>query len=521
VRQSGAEPVASFLTAAGFVTALAWALIHLLPPLNGDAAAILYFADRMVAGDRLYVDLIDVNPPLIFWLNVLPAWVARQFDANPATTFVWMVLALHALSFGLCRRSLREIRELQTPFARTLVPLVVAFALLILPGETFGQRGHLMVVLVLPYLALSVRRLQGDAPPVRSALIAGLMGALGFLIKPYFLVIPLAIELALVGRQGWRTAVARPEPFMLAIGGTLYTALALVYCPAYFVHVLPLVEKYYLTPSLRFAVDRVFGVEGRWIGLLAMLPIAGLALVSRRPALLIATLFTLSAALVAAIQGKGWPYHLLPFWQGVVVSGAIVAAAVTERLRERASAGLWRAGAVGLFASLVGVAALDHTPFDDQLRYPQSLAGRLQGFVARYATGRPVLWLTDAVYPHYPVVLYDRAAPAMGFMELWLIDSFYRGQQPPSGRPIMRLPTQMSPDERAVFEQVGTALERTRPSLVLVASAATELGVPAGAFDYLAYFLEHPSFAREWKHYHQVAVIDGTRVFRRTDVAPQ
>ena len=54
---------------------------------------------------------------------------------------------------------------------------------------------------------------------------------------------------------------------------------------------------------------------------------------------------------------------------------------------------------------------------------------------------------------------------------------------------------------------------------MLIASAASELGLPTGTFDYLTYFLRHPSFAREWRHATtaKVAVIDGTRVFQRLD----
>jgi len=84
----------------------------------------------------------------------------------------------------------------------------------------------------------------------------------------------------------------------------------------------------------------------------------------------------------------------------------------------------------------------------------------------------------------------------------------------------MRPPALMSDDERRLFETVGTSLARDRPALVLVASAAAELGVPAGQFDYLRYFLRHPSFAREWRRYREVAEIDGTRVFRRINSAP-
>jgi hypothetical protein len=37
-----------------------------LSPLDGDVAAIRDFAVRMIDDDRLYLDLVDVNLPLIF-----------------------------------------------------------------------------------------------------------------------------------------------------------------------------------------------------------------------------------------------------------------------------------------------------------------------------------------------------------------------------------------------------------------------------------------------------------------------
>src|SRR5271168_405872 len=135
--------------AAGFgLVALAipclWGLTYLLPPLDGDVAAILDFAVRMIDGERLYVDLVDVNPPLIFWLNLAPAWLADRFALDPAVVFVTLVLLLQAASLALCRAPLACLPELRQPGARTLVPLAALFAVLVLPTGDFGQREHLM-----------------------------------------------------------------------------------------------------------------------------------------------------------------------------------------------------------------------------------------------------------------------------------------------------------------------------------------------------------------------------------------
>ena len=71
-------------------------LVYFLPPLNHDAAALLHFSQRWLAGERLYVDLIDVNPPLIFVAQPGPG---RDRPANAAQRAV----GADALRAGLGR----------------------------------------------------------------------------------------------------------------------------------------------------------------------------------------------------------------------------------------------------------------------------------------------------------------------------------------------------------------------------------------------------------------------------------
>src|SRR5579872_4628317 len=158
-----------------------WAVFYLLPPLDGDVAAILDYAVRMVAGERLYVDLFDVNPPLIFWLNIGPAWIADRLALDPAVVFVACVLMLQGASLALCRRPIAALRELGHPIARAALPLAGLSILLILPRHNFGQREPLMVGFALPYLALAAVRLAGGRPSGGDAARRAAFAALGFL----------------------------------------------------------------------------------------------------------------------------------------------------------------------------------------------------------------------------------------------------------------------------------------------------------------------------------------------------
>ncbi len=49
--------------------------VVLSPPLKHGVAAVLNFSERWLNREQLYVDLIDVNPPLIYVLNRTPAFL--------------------------------------------------------------------------------------------------------------------------------------------------------------------------------------------------------------------------------------------------------------------------------------------------------------------------------------------------------------------------------------------------------------------------------------------------------------
>lgn len=503
-----------------------WAGTYLMPPLNGDVAAILLFAVRMVRGDALYVDIIDVNPPLIFWLNLGPAWLADRLGLSPALVLSAGLLALVPLVLALCRRPLARLAGPHERERAWVLGGAALCALVVVPASNFGQRDALMATLALPYLAVAAARLGGAAPASGEAAGRAALAAVGFLIKPYFLAVPLLIEIAVLWRCGPRAWARRPEPWVMGALGVAYVTAAAVIHPAYFSDVLPLASRYYMTVDLAHAVTIVFGAPERAAALAALGPLALYAVIQgRNPAARVAGLFMIAAAASALVQGKGWPYHLVPLWQGAVVLVALLGSDVLRAVARPAllsRSGEHAVAMVALAAVVIGFGVAS-PPLRDRLDYAGSFAGRLEPLVAREARGQPVLWLTDAIYPKYPVILYDDVRPAARFMELWLLNSLYR-PNPITGptasastgaRPAMRAPGEMSTDERRFFDTVGQSLERARPALVLIASAAAELNVRSGSFDYLTYFLRHPSFSREWRHYRRIAEVDGTSIYKR------
>ena len=140
-------------------------------PLKDDIAWLLYVARRWMSGRELYVDVVEINPPLIVWISAIPIWLAgalgidAQFTAIPF--FVAAVLACAWWTASLLRGSGKLFEDRLPVFA------AIGTVLLVVPAGDLGQREHLLVAAILPYLALFARSLDGERTVPRDALIAG------------------------------------------------------------------------------------------------------------------------------------------------------------------------------------------------------------------------------------------------------------------------------------------------------------------------------------------------------------
>ena len=76
----------------GLAALAAIAIQCLLVPIDADVSWLLTVCDRVLSGDRLYVDIIEVNPPASVWLYLPLVWIAKlagiKAEAAVAGAFV-------------------------------------------------------------------------------------------------------------------------------------------------------------------------------------------------------------------------------------------------------------------------------------------------------------------------------------------------------------------------------------------------------------------------------------------------
>jgi hypothetical protein len=468
------------------------------PPLNHDVAAILAFSERWRDGERLYVDLIDVNPPLIFILNLLPAWLAQ-------TTGVDAVAALHLclLAWGLIVWALAWLLRPRGggPVERMLIrvlPGLFVFG----AGYDFGQREHLMAASALPYLFAAARRAQGEAP--RGAIVAAVLAAVGFALKPHFLAVPALVEAAVFASRatlGLWPARRDAVPWTMIAIWTAYAVTLPLLFPAYLFGVVPLVWDLYLGLGGLGVTDMLL-TPRLGTALLLLAPL--LWLVARRwrtpdgalPRMLAAA--ALGGAAAAVVQRKGWSYHVVPLQMFTLALASLLAARFLDGLHAaRAVAAPRIVGVIGA-GFVLFAAANGETPWN-QLTYGSSDVAHLTAALRRAAEGGRVLVLSPLVSPIFPALNYAHARLTLRMMDMWMLEGSTAACLPDGRR--YRAPADMGPAEAFVYRTVSEDFARAPPDAVIIDRYA---GVPdcAGqAFDFLAYFTRQDRFAASWSHY--------------------
>jgi hypothetical protein len=306
-----------------------------LDPLSHDAAWMHYVAARVLDGARLYVDLIEINPPLTIWLSVPAVLLERLTGIGHAASFPFLVAAGAAAS-GIA--SYRIGRGAVEPGPQhTALGLGLALVLFVVPVGEWGQREHLMLILCMPHVISAAVRLRGGA--VQGWIPVGIAAGIGYSLKPHFALCFLALE-ALVWlrtRTVWRGA-------LVTVGvAALYLLSVLVLVPDYLTMVWAIREAYDAfvsrTPVAIVAANPVMA-----IALAALL----LAFVPGPARELRIVLATATAAWIAAvlIQSKGFAYHVIPVTAGVVLLAFNAAAVLWKRHGTYAAAALAIAAAV-------------------------------------------------------------------------------------------------------------------------------------------------------------------------------
>lgn len=489
-----AVTVASLLLLSAAVSIMLFAAMR--TPLKDDIAWLLYVARRWMAGRELYVDLVEVNPPLIVWLSAIPIRIGAWLDID-AQRIAMPFFIVAVLSCGWWATVLLRVRG--GMFADRLpVFAVIGSVLLVVPAGDLGQREHLLVAAMLPYLVLFAGALDGRRPHWTTSIAAGLIAGIGCALKPQYAGVLTALEVAalLHGLRPWRVA-----PIVAATTMAAYGVAVAIVCPAYLGRAVPLALAIYGGTDVTFLQllgDSAVLLGGEAIAIFLWrharrdLP--------ERNLLLALIVFAAASTAVCFVDGKDWFYHRLPATIATIL--VLLCWAIStwlHRHSEKRSLRLPMAMA-GVAAMVFGVAAYQRLEPEVALAVePEYSTVQKLEQVVRDEHARTYIAFSEWIALGFPVVNNTGVAWASRFDSMWALKGeLWRARFDPA-----------TTKEFPVARWVAHDFIAGCPDLAVV---DTRPGAP----DYIGIIGKaEPSFSRVWSRYRKIAVLDGLTIYRR------
>jgi len=283
---------------------LAALVIQIPLVLNADLGWLLTANEKILDGRKLGVDLFESNPPLSVYMYMPAVMLARM--TGVAAEFIVIVLVIIEIAGALLMMDRAAAAAKLGAWERSISTWSFALLLAILPGAIFGQREHIAVIALTPFVAITALRWRG-LDPGWIAIVAGAGAGLAMSIKPFFaLVAGLPILLGALRRRSLRPLFTS-EACTAAAVVIGYGAVVVVVFPAYLSTYAPMVAEAYLPIRREFGslLPIPIAVIGASIGFLCLFGRETLEMRSDAIPWLAAAVGGAAGFLV---QGKGWPY---------------------------------------------------------------------------------------------------------------------------------------------------------------------------------------------------------------------
>ena len=457
--------------------------IRLGSELNHDTAWYLYVAQGLLNGGELYREFVEVNPPLGMWLTVPVVMLSGAIGLAPIETIYGVFFIATALSLLLLRRYLTMIRELPKGSAG-LVLFLLAAAFLFMPGSTFGQREHLLVLLFMPWFMLRTARSRGARVSIAESVFIGLLGAVAICLKPHAILAPLALEAMLLRGRSLRGVFA-PENFAAVIFAGIYAVAIVIWCPLFFAEMLHLGVVAYV-PYYGFDAANIIRLSIRPVLVLALALV--LIYMAKGPMRELASLaFAAAIGFLAAyfLQSKGFYYQIVPAQIFAVASGIFALAGILDA----GNTGEARKSPVVPAIAVFAIVFLSSTSqlYDYRGQF-------FSAAISQYRQDAKSVFIASTNLSNgFPLAVRDYLVWGSRFPTLWLIpyvaDRWHGGPLPDD--PIIAY----------ALDALVTDLQKFRPDVVFINQSTTQDYIKTGTFDYLNFMDQDPQFKAIWSSY--------------------
>jgi hypothetical protein len=514
------------IVAAGCLVIFASCLSRfLVPHLGSDQNSYLFEAQRFLSGAEPYgPQLAETNPPMIIWFSAIPVLLAHLLHVSVGMTFKVLLAVMICASVVWCTRLLRRSAAITNPVAIALFGCATLAAEFNMQPIDFGQREHLLIILLLPYfIAVATGAISRLSVAERCAL--GVTAGLAIWFKPQDTLILLGLELFLALRTRSLRRILTPEFLSLALTSSLILVLVRVLTPLYIKGIYPLLLDTYWALGTASTLKLASSLTIYTLLVLATLLVCLLLRRSLRdPATCIALLIgSFAASFAYDIQHTKWKYHAYPHRALLLLAILYLTInllyPVIVRITSNAAL-VRRILLVASTASALMLCAIAIHPRFAHFAHESPDGGPLDTFIGQIPPSTTVYIFSTGVRPSSLAYMHNLVWGSR-FVHLWMMPAIIQNELGPTGppAPFKRLPPERV-SQLATLQRAETTEDMNywHPSIVLVQRCTVAddpcQGIEKKNFDMISWFQQSPDFAATWSHYRRQPSIKSYDVYK-------
>ncbi len=455
------------------------------PYLNRDVAGLLTAGERIARGALPYVDIIDVNPPTVFYLSAIPAILSSLLGIPLAYVgfyFWWLIVTG---SIGIMIWLIVRVFPMKGVVDFLLLTAVIILStILIYAREDYAERDHVIILWLVCFALVRYARYEQIAIPLPAAIGSGLAAGIALAMKPQYVLLPLVIELCYAFWKGKFDLRLHDRELLAAASAGAILLLHPFLLPGMagktldWLKITMLGYDSYAPPSLENILREVFSDRAELISLIAGLALAWLALLGRKSTVFrSSSLFGVLALVCFAVmllQHRGTPYHHVPYRFCAIVGLGFLVSDATVFFRGKYWPGVLAIATLLLLPFTMSV--MDTRMILDKLSSRQGGKFPYTDFTDIISSlskpGEPVMFISSTVYPAFPAITYAERRSTGRFPIAFPIAFMYYGTKG------YTLPPQWKELEPRFLRMLLEDIRREEPVLLFISKEKGTQGLP-------------------------------------------
>jgi hypothetical protein len=484
--------------------------------LNFDVRWLMTAANKLLLGGHYYTDFIETNPPLILYLYMPAIILAKIMHLSFSIAFKIYAFTLATGSLYICNILLQRIFDNSCNSIRYALLIVIAFAWVLMPGYSFGEREHFAIMLTLPYLFLLDLRLAGKSLNIFLIILLGFMAGIGFAIKPHFLFALILCELFFMYKKRNLFAWLRLETVVIGLVILLYIVSLFLLTPKYIFKVWPLVYHLYFV-----AAHEPFGALIAQPTFIFWLIVVGVYFLLyeriQHKNFAQILLFASTGYLIAYfIQHTTWYYHLLPV---LTIITLLMVLFISEKLLSIIKINWLDIGLIVLLQlSILAFPVIDTVRHITTgiLTTRHMRTNRLFQFVKNNAYQQPIYVFAMQIPIISGLVDYAKVTSTSRFpSQLFMPGLIWLSHQTNLNK-IQKI--RLKKQKKEIIDIVIFDLQKNQPKVILVDKNKKNLYPNKEHFNYIKFFSQDLRFRKFFQRYRYFGIIDHFAVYLRNSI---